>query len=185
VTSSPWLLALRMEIATRLPRLVPAGEAGIVFEDRNANGRRDPGEPGVLVTRGPETAVTGATGRFSFSTTSYGAPNLDSRSLPDGWLPGKRQGTGRNITFPLVPVAPVEVRLVLDTRDAARIQPEELASVLVGARGVSQPLRLDGEAPTFVVGEEKTLTIDLVLKGRALNIRRRETTPSAPSPEGQ
>ena len=49
------------------PRLVTA--TGTVFEDRNANGKRDPGEPGlpkVVVSDGEKVIRTSATGEYQF-----------------------------------------------------------------------------------------------------------------------
>ena len=49
------------------PRLVTA--TGTVFEDRNANGKRDPGEPGlpeVVVSDGEKVIRTTATGEYLF-----------------------------------------------------------------------------------------------------------------------
>src|SRR2546430_16488205 len=60
---------------------------GVVYEDRNANGRRDPDEPGVLgavVRRGAESVVTDRSGRFRFYDHTDAPARLDETSLPFG-----------------------------------------------------------------------------------------------------
>jgi hypothetical protein len=61
----------------------------VVFEDKNGNGVRDPGEPGVsgiVVHRGAQSVVTDGNGVFRLDPARPGRTEIDARSLPDGWL---------------------------------------------------------------------------------------------------
>ena len=63
----------------------PPPVAGIVFEDANRNGQREPGErgiSGVAVSNQREVVQTAADGRFSLPRGPYGVVSI---SLPDGY----------------------------------------------------------------------------------------------------
>ena len=63
----------------------PTPVAGVVFEDRNANGARDPGEPGlggVTVSNQHEVVQTAADGSYTLPRPGYGIVFV---SLPDGY----------------------------------------------------------------------------------------------------
>jgi hypothetical protein len=62
-----------------------AAVSGTVFADRNANGRRDPGEPGVAgvaVSNQVDVARTDAAGRYTLAGPGHGVVFV---SVPDGW----------------------------------------------------------------------------------------------------
>jgi hypothetical protein len=88
----PWVFGARFERAVTLPMLRAPGTSGYVFQDLNANQRRDPGEPGVagaIVRRGSVTAVANDAGKFRVGGDATQALIVDEASLPDGWT-----GTG-------------------------------------------------------------------------------------------
>ncbi len=92
----PWIIGARFEHALRVPMLRTPGSSGYVYEDLNANQRRDRGEPGVpgaIVRRGGETAVADASGKYRVGGDSRQPLTLDETSLPDGWSPA---GAARN-----------------------------------------------------------------------------------------
>jgi hypothetical protein len=72
--------------ATWLPRAqAPATVAGVVFEDQNANGRRDANErglTGVVVSNQHDVVKSGADGAYSLSGPGYGVVFV---SVPDGY----------------------------------------------------------------------------------------------------
>lgn len=96
--------------------------AGTVYEDRNGNSRRDPGEPGIAgikLSDGERLVVTDADGH-------YRLPIIDGRSVflvkPPGYATGRRAngmpdywrnvrtGPGPSLQYAGIPVAPVECR---------------------------------------------------------------------------
>jgi hypothetical protein len=83
----------KVERAARLPALGRRSATGVVFEDRNGDGMRDEGEPGIagiVVRRGAQTAVTDHKGVFRLEPSIAGHAEIDARSLPAGWLPSPR-----------------------------------------------------------------------------------------------
>jgi SdrD B-like protein len=87
------VLTLKVERAARLPALGARTMTGVVFEDRNGNGIRDQGEPGVsgiVVRKGSQSVVTDAGGVFRVDQQATGRTEIDSRSLPTGWLSAAR-----------------------------------------------------------------------------------------------
>jgi hypothetical protein len=69
---SPWTVSfgIRRAISLPLPMREIPGVSGVVFEDRNGNGRRDRNEPGlegVRVSAGAMATSTGQEGRFTFA----------------------------------------------------------------------------------------------------------------------
>jgi hypothetical protein len=79
---------------------------------------RDPGEPGVggiVVHRGAESAVSDAKGVFRISRDASGRMEIDSRSLPEGWLQSPRllDGVANDLELGVVPTTSLEVRVVL------------------------------------------------------------------------
>jgi len=112
------VVTLRVERSTLLPALDRRLIAGVVFQDRNANGIRDPGEPGIggiVVRRGAESAVSDPSGVFRISRDAAGHPEIDSRSLPDGWLQSPRllDGVANDLELGVVPTTSIDIRIVL------------------------------------------------------------------------
>lgn len=90
------LLPVSLALAVALPGMAPAQAAervpapirvsGHVFEDRNDNGRRDAGEPGlpgVAVSDQVTVTTTDTSGRFELAAAGHGLVFL---SQPDGYL---------------------------------------------------------------------------------------------------
>ena len=83
-----WTAVIGLDRSVALPR-PHHRRTGIVYEDLNGNGVRDPGEhgfAGAVVRSGSATVATSADGRFKVPATAH--PSVDGRSLPVGWLPG-------------------------------------------------------------------------------------------------
>lgn len=73
-------------VAARAQGAAPLTVTGVVFADRNANGRQDAGEPGladVAVSDQQAVVVTGADGRYTLA--SRGGTGLVAIALPDGY----------------------------------------------------------------------------------------------------
>jgi len=112
------VMTLRVERTTLLPAFDRHAIAGVVFQDRNGNGLRDAGEPGVagiVVHRGAESAVSDPNGVFRISRDATGHPEIDSRSLPEGWLqsPHLLDGQANDLELGVVPTTSLDVRVVL------------------------------------------------------------------------
>jgi len=112
------VVTLRVERTALLPAFEHHLITGVVFQDRNANGVRDAGEPGIggiVVHRGAESAVSDAKGVFRISRDASGRTEIDSRSLPDGWLqsPHLLDGVANDLELGVVPTTSLDVRVVL------------------------------------------------------------------------
>jgi hypothetical protein len=112
------VMTLRVERTTFLPAFDRHLMSGIVFQDRNANGLRDPGEPGVggiVVHRGMESAVSDSKGVFRISRDASGRLEIDSRSLPEGWLQSPRllDGVVNDLELGVVPTTSLDIRVTL------------------------------------------------------------------------
>jgi len=139
--ASRWIAAFKVERGVQVPlaALRPAAQ-GVVYEDRNANGHRDPDEPGVLgavVRRGAESVVTDRSGRFRFYDRTDAPARLDETSLPFGLVvnaaalppPGAKHGD-----IGVIPTSPVEVELLPMPGDDGRVPKVDFHSALVRAR---------------------------------------------------
>jgi hypothetical protein len=140
-----WTTALRVERSFGTPALLRGSRGlGVVFEDRNGNGVRDPGErglPGVVVRVGSEVVMTDAAGVYRLTRSGGGLPEVDERSLPFGLLvapTGARavrgDGGAGSLDIPVLVTGGVEVRLdfVADSLAGTRGR-ESLAEVTVRA----------------------------------------------------
>ena len=112
------VLTIKVERAASLPGLGRRAMSGVVFQDLNGNGARDPGEPGaadIVVRRGSESAVTDANGVFRLDAGLTGRTEIDSRSLPGGWLQSPRPiaGASNDLALGVIPVAALDVEIVL------------------------------------------------------------------------
>jgi Icc-related predicted phosphoesterase len=105
----PSLLVSLAAVALRLP--LPADVVGSVFVDRNANGRRDPGEPGlagVAVSNQDTVVVTDSAGAFRMTSRGTGVVFV---STPNGYAANgpfwRDAGTdaATPLSFGLVPLA--------------------------------------------------------------------------------
>jgi hypothetical protein len=112
------VITLRVERMLLLPSFSRRVTGGVVFLDRNGNGRRDAGEQGVagiVVHRGSESAVSDSRGVFHISNDSYGRAEIDSRSLPEGWLQSPRllDEEANERELGVVPTTALEIRVAL------------------------------------------------------------------------
>jgi hypothetical protein len=140
-----WTTALRVERSFGTPALLRGSRGlGTVFEDRNGNGVRDPGEPGlagVVVRVGSEVVVTDRAGVYRLTRSGGGVPEVDERSLPFGLLVapfgarGVRSDAGDgSLDIPVQVTGGVEVRLDVQGDSLAGTRGREaLADVAVRA----------------------------------------------------
>lgn len=137
---SAWSTALRLARSTVMPRLFAArGSEGVVFQDLNANGRLDPGEPGfagAVVRHGMRFAATDQRGRFTFGAALGGEPRVDVRTIPLGWIVtgSIRHGDGLRTEIGVAPTSSVRVRLRIDTTGIDRMLEVPLALARVTVR---------------------------------------------------
>jgi hypothetical protein len=95
-------------VAIALAHVPSTGSAqgtGVVFADRNANGRRDAGEPGiarVAVSNQVDVTTTDSAGNFTLGARGTGVVFI---SVPDGWRATTRfwQVAGGAMAFGLAP----------------------------------------------------------------------------------
>lgn len=163
--ATPSIATLRLERTSSLPRLGRRLSNGIVFEDRNGNGLRDAGEPGVsgiVVRRGGESAVTDASGSFRFSPGANGPVEVETRSLPDGWLQSPRTlGKGFDgLAIGVIPTSAIDVVVALAPTSGAGTSPVRV--------GVATLTLRDSTGRTWVVrtGVVQRATFDAIPSGR-------------------
>ncbi len=124
----PWMpeggrmrLSVGFKADLALPVPVPGRPAarGVVFEDRNADGRWQEGEPvvtGVGLNLGSYTTSTDPHGRFAFPNIAglRSRPELqvDLSSLPLGWMVGDYSPSARTAAIPLVRAGSLRIRLI-------------------------------------------------------------------------
>jgi hypothetical protein len=153
---------------------------GKVYEDRNGNGQRDPGEPGlagVMVRRAGESAITDASGRYRFLTRADAPARLDESSLSFGLI--APFDASRSADLAVLPTSPVTVRLV-PTRDSTqaagggseltniRVQARDQAGNIWSARADSQGVAVLHSLPPGIYQIELDLTglqTPLILRG--------------------
>lgn len=164
---SPWTVSFGIRRALSLPlpmRDVPA-VSGVVFEDRNGNGRRDRNEPGlegVRVSSGAMTTMTGREGRFTFPhELAAGSPlQMDLAALGETYIAHSSEvllpASGR-VNLPVMRAASLDL-VTIEPRDANQNVAHTLSGrqttravvVLTGASGRTYPQALDSRgAATF------------------------------------
>jgi hypothetical protein len=166
--ATPSIATLRLERTSNLPRFGQRLATGIVFQDRNGNGVRDAGEPGVpgiVVRRGGESAVTDANGSFRFTPGANGVVEIDPRSLPDGWLQSSRTlgaGSGQRdgIALGVIPTSALDVLVLLS--------PSPEGSATAVRVGVATLTLRDSTGRTWIArtGAVQRGTFDAIPKGR-------------------
>jgi hypothetical protein len=112
------IVTLKVERSSSMSAFDRRVETGIVFQDRNGNGLRDPGEGGVagiVVHRGTETAVTDANGEYRMNSGSTARAEVDDRSLPQGWLQSPRllDRVSDPLELGVIPSTSLDVRIEL------------------------------------------------------------------------
>lgn len=116
---SPWITYLKLtsDVPVPLLRAMSRGTSGVVYQDLNANGRRDEGEPpvsGIVLTSGTESVASDTRGRFSFASVRKGDVRLDVRSLPLGFVASRSvRSAGEVLEFGIVPTSTLTARIVL------------------------------------------------------------------------
>jgi hypothetical protein len=138
-SATPWVVSMKIERGSSLPRLRLSSSSGVVFQDLNANSIRDPEEPGVgnvAVRQGDARAVTTREGRYEFWDKTRGMPTVDISTLPYGWVLGELPKTINAVhrDIALVPTSNIELELVLSADPAGRIPEVDLSQVAVFAR---------------------------------------------------
>jgi len=160
------LVSTRLPLPTAVPMALPAAVQGTVFEDRNANGRRDPGEPGmegVVVSDQVEVVRTDAGGAYRLAGAGFGAVFV---SLPRGYRATspwwRRPEPGTATDFALAS-APEPSTLTFVHASDTHIQPSS------AGRTVRLRALVDSIAPSFTI-----ITGDLVRD--ALRVGEAEAT---------
>jgi hypothetical protein len=89
--TSPWAVSIGVRRALSMP--VPGSArrdvVGVLYDDVNGNGRRDPGEPGlpnVLLQMGTAATTTDVHGGFQFRAAAAGVIVASQRTLPAGMM---------------------------------------------------------------------------------------------------
>ena len=130
-----WLYGLRIGRTIGLPRLASGTTRGAVYDDRNGNGVRDPGEPGlanVVVRHLGGTAITDANGRYHFADVTTSLVEIDPASLPMGLVPAPLNRTPGILA--VTAMAPLRVELLVATDSLGRGQRVDLGPAVVMAR---------------------------------------------------
>lgn len=184
-----WVGAVRIEHALRVPGLSDMlAPPGVVYEDLNANGVRDRGEPGyagAVIRLGGATEITDRDGRFATTTGAGRAPVLDPRSLPLGWIespqPIRRESPERHVAIGVIPTATLDVTLRVEPAADGRVPAVDLSKATVVVRDTlgrvwgAQPTS-DGRA-RFDALLPGTYTVELQLEGLGEPLH-----PAAPIP---
>lgn len=187
--SIPWIVAVKLERTFGVPLgRFRASARGVVYQDLNGNGAREPeeaGVSGVLVRRAGESAVTDHEGRFRFFVRSDAPPHLDETSLPFGVVasPGAtdRPTAAGQFEIGVIPTAAVEVQLVPTAGEDGRLPRVDLATVVVRARderGSAWTARADGAGvATFSALPPGQYRLELDLGGLSEPLRPRGELP--------
>lgn len=137
-----WIGAIRLSAATRVHSAAMLGPEGRVFEDRDGNGRLDPGEPGiagVVVRRGDAKATSDREGRYRLPVNARGRARLDQGSLRAGLVPhpALAQDTVERLDLPVLPTGSVVIDLVLTADESGRRPEADLEPAVVLLRDAS------------------------------------------------
>jgi hypothetical protein len=113
---------------------------GTVYEDRNGNGSRDRGEPGVagvVIRRGGETAVSDKNGEFTLYQESAERLHVDETSLPFGEVANPssqlRSADQRRVEIGVWPTASVSVQLIPTADETGRVPRVDFRAAQVDA----------------------------------------------------
>ena len=113
---------------------------GTVYEDRNGNGVRDRGEPGVagvVIRRGGETTVSDRNGEFTLYQESAERLRVDETSLPFGEVANPaselRSVDQRRVEIGVWPTTTVNVHLVPTADETGRVPHVDFRTAQVNA----------------------------------------------------
>ena len=134
-----WIAALKISVSTAV-RLSERLEAqGVVYRDRNANGRQDAGEPGVpgVELRFDNVRITtGRDGMYRLPSSLRGRLRVDAASLPSGVIAHPRLALDslERRDIPLVPTGTRAVVLQLEADADGRMLDVDLSKAEVWLR---------------------------------------------------
>lgn len=131
-----WILATRLSGSAKVRSTEPFGPHGVVFEDLDLDGVRDPEEPGiggVHVHRGEVRVRTARDGTFRFPVSARGATRIEQASLPLGLLahPGVPGEVDERLDLAVVATGSVFLELVLVADAEGRVPDVDLAPAVV------------------------------------------------------
>jgi hypothetical protein len=134
-----WVGAMRLSAATRVWAADALGPAGVVYEDRNLNGRRDegePGVPGVVVRRGESRGKTDRSGSYRTAAHARGIARIDQSTLPAGFVSHPLLATDsiERLDLPVLPTADAVLELVLAPDAEGRTPDVDLEPAIVMLR---------------------------------------------------
>jgi hypothetical protein len=134
-----WIAAFRLSASTAVFAPAAQGPPGTVYEDRNRNGRRDAGEPGVagvVLRRGDARSTTDGQGRYRLPARERGRTRVEQGSLPAGLLahPMLLVDTLERRDIPLLATGTVQLALRLVADEDGRVPDVKLADATVRLR---------------------------------------------------
>lgn len=179
-TGSEWAFSLGVSrrLSLPLPLVRQPDLSGVIFEDRNANGARDPGEPavpGVQLTLGYLATRSDADGRFAFRDAPGEHLRLNSADLPLGLVvsPGTSLPDRGEAIIPLVRTATLTLHLFLDRDEDGERDPAET----VGASASVTLSNGEGWERTVVADDQGHVRITGLLPGHYAITARPAGTP--------
>lgn len=134
-----WIAGIKLSVATAV-RVADRLEAtGVVYRDRNANGRQDAGEPGVpgVELRFDDVRVTtGRDGMYRIPASLRGRLRVNSASLPSGVVAHPRLALDslERRDIPLVPTGNRTIVLKLEADPDGRLPAVDLSKAEVWLR---------------------------------------------------
>jgi len=148
--AGPWTTSIHLGRTTYLgiPAFIRYGSRkGTIYEDLNANGIRDRGEPGlggVIIHRGDDYVTTDADGSFKFTNgpnTRTQRLQVDPRTLPAGWMdrgvPLSETAAKKVDQIAVVPTTAVRMHVSIRNADADYAGKVDLTAVVISAKDQS------------------------------------------------
>jgi len=184
------LLGINRALDLALPVHRRALVKGVVFDDRNGNGRQDDGEPGiacVTIRLGDDERTTSTTGEFSFSDWSLRGQRieLDPASIPQQFMAPQRPLplAGGTVVIPLVRSGALTVMLRAPRGDESATFEEDsyqsCAVSLIASDGRTHEVAVDNGVARF--GALAAGGYQLVLTGEETERRQRIQVPAGES----
>lgn len=134
-----WMAAMRLSVSTLLRPVSNSGDQGVVYADRDGNGRRDPGEPGVagvVLRRGDARVTSDRNGHYRLPARVRGRTRVEQGSLPAGLLahPLLSADTLERRDIPLLATGTVSLALRIVRDEDGRAPDVKLADVRIFLR---------------------------------------------------